>query len=265
MKVMLKVMLIFGLCMVVSCVQTHEEYAIKYEGPRPQTSETILESFKGVSAKWLQEIDEKYPVTEWFQMLIDKGVVIEDADDFDQYMSMRRYLIREKRAYFANPVNWLTKMSKMNFAFTYNDWVTFENAYIDRKIWEHQQIKVVKRKDPKVSTVEFIGPDHRTVLPLPEKSVIISRSPGGYGYSTYNPELTHQQVFDIVFKGKYPWGWKVFYLDDMSNILPERPAPISREELELPADVPWPPKNQAHLDRIFEEVKQGRYNDFGDN
>ncbi len=264
MKVISTVVLIFSLCTIVSCVQTIEDPVVKYEGPRPQTPETILEAFKDISTKWLQEIDKKYPTTEWLQMLIDKGVMIEDSDDFDQYMSLRRRLIRENREYLADPEKWLAEMSKMNYKFTYNDWETFEDPFIDGEIWRYQQIKAAKQADPSVYEVEFLGPDGKTVLPLPEKSVIISRSRGGYGYSTSNPKLTHQHVFDIVYKGKHPWSWKVVYVDNMNNILPEKPAPISREEFGLPANVPWPPKDEAHLERIFEEVRQGRYDDYGD-
>lgn len=266
MKVISTVILILGLCVVVSCVQTIdeiEEPVIKYEGP--QTPEAILEAFSGISTTFNKNVspgfDEEYSPTKWLQMLIDKDVVIEDSYDFNEYMSLRRYLIREKREYLINPEKWLTKMFKMYSKTTFNDWETFEAVYIDGHIWRYQQTKAAKQKDPKVHIVRFLGPDNRTVVPLPKKSIVISRYPGGYGYKKHNPKISNQQIFDIVFKGKHPWGWKVVYVDDMNNILPEKPAPISREELGLPAGVPWPPKNQVHLDRIIEEIKQGRYND----
>ena len=263
MKVISKVVLIVSLCVVVSCVQTIKKPVIKYEGPQPQTPEAILETFTDVSTKWPQDIKKKYPPNKWFQMLINKGVVIEDSYDFRQYMLLRGRLIHEERRYLSDPEKWLPKIFKiyptMYLGTIYSDWETFEDAYIDRNIWEHQQRKAAKQKDPKVHSVKFMGPDSRTVLPLPKKSIIISRSPGGYGYSTGNLNLSEQQIFNIVYRGKHPWGWKVVYVDNMNNILPKRSAPISREELGLPADVPWPPKNRAHLDRIIEEVKQRRY------
>ena len=258
-------MLILGLCVVVSCVETIQELAIKYEGPMPQTPESVLEAFENVSNKSMQETDEEYPITEWLQTIINKGVVIEDLDDYDQYMNLRRYLIKNKREYLVNPETWLTKMSKMKYTFYYNDWETFEDAYIDMKIWKYQQIKEAKQKDPKVRTVVFVGPDNRTVLPLYKKSVVINLSHGGFGYSTQNPNLTPEDVFDIVYKGKHMWGWQVVYLDDMNNILSEKPPLMSREDHDLPPNVPWPPKNQEHLERIIEEVRQGRYNNTEDN
>ena len=265
MKVVTVVMLILGLCMVVSCVETIEELAIKYEGPMPQTPESVLEAFENVSIKSMPETDEEYPITEWLQTIINKGMVIENLDDYDQYINLRGYLIRNKREYLVNPEKWLTKMSKMKYTFYYNDWETFEDAYIDMKIWKYQQIKEAKQKDPKVYTVVFVGLDNRTVLPLYKKSVVINLSHGGFGYSTQNPNLTPEDVFDIVYKGKHMWGWQVVYLDDMNNILPEKPPLMSREDHDLPPNVPWPPKNQEHLERIIEEVKQDRYKNTGDN
>lgn len=261
-KVILTVVFIFSLCTVVSCVQTIEAPVIIYEGPVPQTPETILEAFKDVPSKWLRRSYEKYPTIKWIQILVDKGIVIEDSDDFDHYLSLRERLFQEERRYLSEPDRWLPKEY---FGKTYDSWETYKDAFIDRKIWKYQQTKAVRQADPSVYTVEFLGPDGRTILPLPKKSVIISRSPGGYGYSTHNRKITPEHVFDIVYKGKHTWGWKVVYVDNMGNILPDKPALISREELELPADVPWPPKNREHLERIFEEAKQGRYNNFGDN
>ncbi len=77
-------------------------------------------------------------------------------------------------------------------------------------------------------------------------------------------KLSEQQEFDLVYKGKHPrnwggwkwgWGWKILYLDEENNIL-KKPNLISREDLGLPPDVPWPPKNREHLDRIMDEVKR---------
>ena len=45
MKAIFTVVLIFSLCMVVSCVKTTKTPVIKYEGPIPQTPETILRAF----------------------------------------------------------------------------------------------------------------------------------------------------------------------------------------------------------------------------
>ena len=38
--------------------------------------------------------------------------------------------------------------------------------------------------------------------------------------------------------------------------LPKKPEPIRREDLGLPPDVPWPPENREHLDRIIDETKR---------
>ena len=189
----------------------------------------------------MQKCNERYPPTKWIQRILDKGIVFEDANDFHQYMMLLRdSLMHQEDIYLSDPEK---RIPKSYFGTIYDDWKSFEDAHIDRQIWKYQQTKAAKQADPNVFSVEFLGPDGRTVLPLPEKSVVIKR----------------------VYKGKHPWGWKVVYIDDMGNILTEKPPPISREELELPADVPWPPKNQEHLDRIYEDVRQGRYKNTGDN
>ena len=262
MQVIYRVMLFLSLCTVVSCVQTIEPPVIKYEGPIPQTLEAILETFadKPTIADYNVgfDVDGKYSVKKWIQMLIDKGIVIEDSYDFEKYRLLRRWLKAEEREYLDQPDMWLPKKY---FGETHNSWETYEDAYIDRKVWEYKQIKAAKQADPSVHRVEFLGPDGRTVLPLPDKSVIINRGYQGYGITGGgNYRISEQQMWDIVFKGKHTRGWKVVYIDDMGNILSEKPAPISREELELPPDVPWPPKNRAHLDRIYDDVRQGRYN-----
>ncbi|MCG9126668.1 hypothetical protein JT359_03605 [Candidatus Poribacteria bacterium] len=265
MKIKMSVVLTFSLCMVVSCVQTTKTPVTKYEGPLPQTPETILRAFTfdNVSIEWLQACNERYPPMKWIQRILDKDIVFEDTNDFHQYMMLLRSdLMHLERIYISDPEKWLPKMY---FGTIYEDWKSFEDAHIDRQIWKYQQTKAAKLADPTVVYVEFLGHDGRTVLPLPEKSVVIKRGMKGYGGGSSNRKFTEQQMFDIVFKGKHPWGWKVVYTDDMGNILPKKPPPISREELELPADVPWPPKNQEHLDRIYEDVRKGRYKNIGNN
>ena len=43
-----------------------------------------------------------------------------------------------------------------------DDWETFKDAYIDRVVWEEQQIQAARRIDPDVFGGLFTGPDGRT-------------------------------------------------------------------------------------------------------
>ncbi len=265
MKVLLIIAVNLCLCAIVSCFMITEEPPVKYEGPHPQTPEAILAAFADIplvnfirpedQQKW----NEKYPATEWLQMILDKGIIIEDADDFQQYMLARQRLILHE----SKSEKW---MPKTYFGTTFNDWESYKTAYIDREIWKCQQLKAAKRKNRNVVRVAFLGADGRTVIPITNSSkyvrVKITKHKGmgaGGGMSGGGAsKLSEQQKFDIFYKGKHPWGWgwKIIYVDEANNVLPEKPEPINREDLGLPADVPWPPKNREHLDQIIEDVRR---------
>ncbi len=261
MKFLLIIALNLCLCAVVSCFLVTEEPPVKYEGPQPQTPEAILEAFvdkrliNNPNPEQQQKLNERYP-TEWFEMLLGKGIVIEDSDDFSGYMSIRNSLRHSLNFWKSKSERWRL------YGVQYNDRETYEDAFIDRRIWEYQQLKAAKRKNRNVVRVDFLGADGKTVIPITNSSkyitVNIAKHKGigvGVGISGGGgSKLSEKQRFDLLYKGKQPWGWKIIYVDEVNNVLPEKPEPISREDLGLPADVPWPPKNREHLDQIIEEV-----------
>ena len=266
MKVLLIIAVNLCLCAIVSCFMITEEPPVKYEGPHPQTPEAILEAFADIplvsylSPEEQQKWNQKYPTIEWLQMILDKGIIIEDADDFSGYMSIRNSLRNSLNFWKSKPERWHL------YGVQYNDQETYEAAYIDRKIWEYQQLKAAKQKNRNVVRVAFLGADGKTAIPITNSSkyvrVKITKRKGmgaGGGMSGGGAsKLSEQQKFDIFYKGKHPWGWgwKIIYVDEANNVLPEKPDPINREDLGLPADVPWPPKNRAHLDQIIEDVRR---------
>lgn len=262
---------ILSLFVVVACVETERTPPIKYKGPQPQTPDSILEAFDPNLMKRTaktnnernKKLNEKYPPIEWLRMLLDKGFVIEDSHDFKAYLAIRKSLDERK------PQNGIWRLYKEE----YYDWDTFRDAFINRKIWEHKQFKTAQQKNSNVWWVDFLGADGKTVIPITNSSgyvkVTITKRKGmgvGIGMSGSGvSKLSEQQKFDLVYKGKHPrnwgawkwgWGWKILYLDEENNGLPKKPDPVSREDLGLPPDVPWPPKNQEHLDMIIDEVKQ---------
>ncbi len=261
---------ILSLCGVVACVETERIQPIKYEGPHPQTPEAIFEAFdpnliglKANNNERNKKLNEKYPPNEWLRMLLDKGFVIEDSHDFKAYLAIRKSLDERK------PQHGIWRLYNQE----YDNWETFKDAFIKREIWEHKQFKAAQQKNSNVSWVDFLGADGKTVIPITNSSgyvkvTITKRKSMGVGVGMTGSgvsKLSEQQKFDLVYKGKHPrnwggwkwgWGWKILYLDEENNVLPKKPDLISREDLGLPPDVPWPPKNWEHLDRIINEVKQ---------
>ena len=245
MKIFLMTLVTLCLLMAVSCItiETTSTFPPKYEGP--QTVDALFDNF-GEKVGKNPEVDEKYPQVKWLQMLLEKDITIEDSRDYSTYMSMRWHLVLLEH----QPDEWVS--GKFGISPT-EDWEAYKSAYIDRKIWEYQQLKAAMRADPRVLDILFVGQDRKTIIPLYSNTARVHRARGRASFS--GNRLSDQQRFDILFKGKPPRGWKIIYLDEAGNILPEEPAPISREELGLPEDVPWPPKNQEHLDRIYDEVR----------
>ena len=142
MNVLLIIVVTLCLCSVIACVETVRTPPIKYHGPQPP--EAILEVFAGISRTGItnpstergKQLNEKYPPSEWIQMLLNKSVIIEDSGDFSGYMSIRKYL-DERRA--------KPEMRRL-YGVQYNDWESYKSAYIDRKIWEYKQLKLQGRK-----------------------------------------------------------------------------------------------------------------------
>ena len=154
MKVFLMTLATLCLFMVVSCIKV--ESPPKYEGP--QTTEALLETF-GEKVGTNPEIDEKYPQAEWLQMLLEKGITIEHFGDYSVYMSVRWSLARLEN----QPEKWVS--GKLGIPPT-DDWELYKNAYVDRRIWERQQLKAARQTDPQVLNVLFLGPNRDTVIPV---------------------------------------------------------------------------------------------------
>ena len=65
-----------------------------YEGP--QTTEALMAAYDAGYVELFPktlEYDDRYPREEWLQRILDKGIVIENATDYDYYMKSRFYLM----------------------------------------------------------------------------------------------------------------------------------------------------------------------------
>ena len=208
-------------------LRLYEEEFTGPTGPKPhngpQTVEALLASFEDMAAD--PRVDEKYPQDEWVAMLLDKGVTIEHFGDYSRYLTLRGNLISlENRS-----GEWTSGLYGIPPT---EDWETYKSAYIDRKIWENQQIQNAQKSDPTIDGGIFRGPDARTFLPTGGgryyvrkrvfEGVVTAGSYGGY--------MSPEDKRNLLLYGIEPKGYQIIYLDDNDNVLAEPPPTISAEE-----------------------------------
>ena len=161
--------------------------------------------------------DEMYPQTEWLEMLLDKGLRVDDYSDYSLYMDARANLAWLE----SEPERWAS--GKIKGVPPTDDWETFESAYIDRQVWEFKQIYEAKQEDPSVVSGLFTGPDDRTFLPYTDGRVYVERFETGAFF--FGKELSDEQQLDVMLYGKHPEGYDIVYIDENGTILSEVPPP----------------------------------------
>ena len=190
----------------------------KHDGP--QTVEALLKSFEEMAAH--SEVDTIYPQAEWVQMLLNRGLVIEDFADYSGFLAARANLVYLEN----NPEIW--KSGHAGIPPT-EDWETFKAAFIDRKIWQYQQIKAAIEVEPNITGGVFTGDDYRTFLPFKPGRVYVTRFEGGGIFR--GTSLTEEQKFNILYRGIHPDKYEIVYIDKNGAALSEQPAPITQEEI----------------------------------
>ena len=194
----------------------------RYEGP--QTTEAILAEFREkYNLTWeTPETAEKYPQAEWIQMLLDRGIAIEDYGDFVRYQEPRHDLTRLEN----DPDAW--SAGAFGIPPT-DDWETYKDAYIERRLWEHQITREAMKADPEVTGGIFVGENREIFHPTKSNRIYVKKK--GTGATFYGGQLTDVQQFELLFKGITPEHYEVVYLNDEGNILTEPPPLITREEM----------------------------------
>ncbi len=220
------------------------EVTIENTGPRkhfgPQTVEALMESFHEEynfvitsfhGEAYLKELDAKYPPDEWIQMLLDKKVAIADSDFYTRFLSMRESVVN-----FENkPEEWTS--GKHGISPT-NDFHAYRNAFVNRKIWEHQQMRAAFLTDPNIMGGFFGGTEAQIFFPHKKGRAYVKRDGDKFAFS--GEKLSRKQQFELLSKGIIPEGHEIIYLDENSNLLDKPPAPISPEAL-LKTGIPGPP------------------------
>ena len=194
----------------------------RYAGP--QTVEAILSTYAAsYNLTWETEaIAEKYPQAAWIQMLLDRGIAIEDSADFFWYQEPRRALAGLEN----DPEAWASGA----FAIPPTDnWETYEAAYIERRLWEEGMISAARKADPAVGGGIFVGADKRIFHPLKSNRIYVHKE--DMGATFYGGALTDAQEFELLFKGVTPANYEVIYIGDDGHILSAPPPLITREEM----------------------------------
>ena len=219
----------------------------KHNGP--QTVSALLESFGEILAD--PPVDEKYPQAEWLKMLLGRGIIIEDYNDYSGYMAARRMLVELED----KPELWTSDIFGLP---PINDWETFKAAFIDKKIWEYGQVRSAMRADPTVTGGFFTGEDKRTFLPAKLGRIYVERQ--GIGAAFLGEPLDKTQQFNLLYKGITPDGYEVIYINDNGDRLSEVPFPITREEmlesLTLPPDDWMAPEDRIPPEGLEEVLRE---------
>ena len=190
----------------------------KYTGA--QTVSALMEAFDAKDRRGYTDAlaESKYPREEWLALLLDKGLRVGDYSDYSGCMNLRSNLVHLEN----EPQTWALDQDGIPPT---NDWETFKEAYIDRKVWEHQQLFNAKQIDPDVFEGMFMGPNGRTFLPFTDRRVYVERSETAY--ALYGPKLSERQERELAYYGKSPDGYDVVYIDENGNILTEPPPTVS--------------------------------------
>ena len=150
----------------------------------------------------LGDVDAKFPRHEWIQMLLDKGVKIENYKEYQEFLDIRKSLFTKEH---------LTE-DKKNLD---------QSEYINQEIQRFQRIHEARRTNPEVDDWIVIG---ENALPAIPGRMYVCKTESGYKIkfqktSNDEPKLTDEQKTDLQNKGVEPEGWEVVYIDEKGDTL----------------------------------------------
>lgn len=160
------------------------------------------------------DVDTKYPREEWLQMLLNKGIMIENFGTYSESLDIRSNLILEE-------------------FYTEDDWETVKADYIDTLIQEyqreHQRISEANQASPEVEDWFMVGENALPQIPgriyvlKTESTAQIwhtrseTKSETGKILSAKGTEVSERQRLHLLNTGVPPAGWEVVYVDENGN------------------------------------------------
>ena len=208
--------------------QTYSATGKIYSGP--QTSEAIIETLYGIygSETSRREQDNLYPPEPWLQMILDKGITINNYSEFSGYMAIRASLAQVRTDIENNPSRAEFHAVLYNLPNPTEDWEAFEAAYIEKKIAENQVLNDAMRNNPNVTGGFFTGENLETFLPFTANRVYVRKGETGATFS--GKKLSATQKFNLLFRGIEPDGYEITYIDGDGHPLSEKPPLFKRED-----------------------------------
>ena len=206
--------------------------------------------------------DEKYPQRDWLEMLLNRGIVIENYDDYSGYMAARAALVKLEN----EPEMWKSDVFGLPPT---DDWETFKAAFIERKIWEYEVFRNAIQSDPEVNSGVFTGPNKQKFLPMKPGRVYVKRKENGAVF--IGSKLSDAQQDDLFYNGIHPDGYEIIFIDDNGERLPEIPPPmlsdsvLETENIQLQEDMSteiW--EIQAdHVEEKNAQILQNEVEEYG--
>ncbi|RKU16752.1 hypothetical protein C6501_05145 [Candidatus Poribacteria bacterium] len=224
----------------------------------PQTPEAIMETYDTWYNRFYPSdvtVEAKYPRAEWIQELLDMGITITTEAHYPRMMDIRYHLVRVED----NPEEWASGRRGVPPQDNFED---YKRAYIQRKVWESQQVDSAEAADPDVIGGFFFDNAPDVFLPGKKNRLYVHRSfeDGIPGVKMWGEMMTTKQRFDLIYRGEHPEGWEVIYLDKDYNEISEKPPHVTREMVrswELPPE-DWVPPEGITLPKGFEEDLRAR-------
>ena len=218
-----------------------------YEGP--QTTDAIMAAYDAGYVELFPntlDYDSHYSRKEWLQRFLDKGVVIENATDYDFYLKSRFYLIEVA----TDMERWKNGAHGVGPA---DSLEAYEDGFIERQIWERQIYKQVRAENPGKSIGIFFPTNHPDkYLPVQGSTTYVRRKDYSGAIHTWGAMLTHKQLDDLLY-GIHPEGIEIIYIDDDYNVLSEQPVPYDPLRLNGHVITPHPMMTPEEYEAEFGE------------
>ena len=186
----------------------------------PQTVAALMETFHKPS-----KLDERYPPEEWLQMLLGRGLTIQNEAEYGEYMRIRGALttIEDDPQY--------RDFISEDYGISESDVEALQAADLEREIGFYQKLHNARRANHLVGDIILIGSNNDIVLPfyVDRKMTYVQHLPD-HGSVFRGAPLTDTQRFNLLFKGIEPEGIEIIHIDGMGDIFEEKPPPYDRKE-----------------------------------